>query len=85
MNIELENTIAKLESGNSSLYAALREEHERAKKLEVKNATLHVALSDLLNTSAVVKSGDDFTEISCCNAAYNAAYAALKSDKEDGQ
>jgi len=84
MNTEQTNTIAKLKSGNESLHAALRQEHERAKKLETKNATLHVALSNLLNTSAVVKSGEDFTEISCTNTAYNAAYEALKSDDEDG-
>ncbi|EIQ00726.1 hypothetical protein OpiT1DRAFT_05281 [Opitutaceae bacterium TAV1] len=39
---------------------------------------LRGALSNLLNTSAVIKSDEDFTEITCVNKHYDAAYAVLR-------
>jgi hypothetical protein len=52
-----------------------------ARDLERENETLRTALSNLLNTSAVVESDEDFTEITCVNEHYDAAYAALSNDQ----
>lgn len=56
-----------------------------ARDLERENETLRTALSNLLNTSAVVKSDEDFTEITCVNEHYEAAYAVLSNGAGEPQ
>lgn len=53
-----------------------------ARELELKNARLKEALANLLDTSAVTESDDDFTTIQCVNKHYEAAYDAIKTSND---
>ena len=70
---------------NAKLMARAPELLERIATLEREKEMLRDALSNLLNTSVVNKSDNDFTEIVCVNEYYEAAYNALPNNTEDDE